>query len=160
EGFSQAQVLTILDTTLGPIGSPKPPMPIAYGRSTATFPTANTTLNSTVNTTVTDGVINILDATVGFDDYAVIVRDLVLGAFTSSATLPGPNSTSTYTATNIPISFQINVTGEWEQGAGAVTMGILISNAGLANTLVYSGSPPRVTNYTLKVTSFTGNANY
>jgi hypothetical protein len=154
-GFTQAGVQNFLDTTLGPIGSPEPPMPILYPRSSSLFPTPNTTLDSLVNTVVTEGETNVLDATVSYDSGAVIVQDFVFGLFSNNISLPASqNGVATYSATSIPFSCQLNLDGDLYPALGTASVSIAVTNTGMGN-LTYP-----TTNYAIGVLTLNGTAEW
>lgn len=65
-----AGVTTVLDQTLGPVGSPLPGMPVPWLQPTNSFPTPGSSYDSIMNTVVdsTSGTTNVLDDTVSFTD--------------------------------------------------------------------------------------------
>jgi hypothetical protein len=161
---AEGRVASLLDQTLGPVGSPRPPMPVAWQRTTNSFPTPQASYKSIVNTIVdtTTGQTNVLDATVSFPGTSFAIRDLSLGVFSNSIAPPAAHGTATFTATNVPISFQLASSGIWfpASGTGAVTM--VISNTGnWSQTLTnMSGNPPPVTNYIVTVTGLTSRSTW
>jgi hypothetical protein len=152
---AQGRVASLLDFTLGPVGNPKPSMPIPWNRSDYLFPNTNTTYNSVVNTVVdkTTGHTNVLDAAVGFTNLSLSVRDLMVGGFPYPIVPPAAGGSQIYTATNVPISFQIVNFGAATPHAGTCSVTMQISNTGLWSLTLtnMSGTPPPVNIYTLRL---------
>jgi hypothetical protein len=153
-------VTTLLDATLGPVGSPKPGMVVPWVRTNGLFPTANTTLTSVSNLVVADGATNDLSATVSFnvDGTVILISRLNLGPFSNSIALPGANSTATFKGTNVPLSFQLSVNGTAFPESGTASLTMAISNTGSSSPTLYFGTneaqPP--TNFTVLMTAFSG----
>ena len=150
----------LLDETLGPVGSPRAGMPILWGRSSNQFPTPNTSYGSTVNTVVDPNTqqTNDLDAkvTFAFGSTLVPVKDVQIGPYPSPISPPAsPHTTATYTATGVPVSFEISNSLGWLPATGTGNISMIISNTGSANpSLYYPSGSPQQTYYTVQVTAF------
>jgi hypothetical protein len=157
QATSSGFVNTLLNTTLGPVGSPKPGMPVLWKRPTNSFPTPNTTFGSLVNMVVTNAVTNDLSATVSFPfgTATISLEGLSLGIFSNSIALPSPNGTATFIASNVPLSYLLNVSGTLYPASGAASLTMVVSNTGSASPTIYYGSnPPPQTYYTVQMTAF------
>ncbi len=148
---------TLLDQALGPVGTPKPGMPVPFTRPTNSFPTPGSYYNSIVHSVVNNGVSNDLSATVSFTfpGVTIPIGYVSLGTFPNSIALPPANATSTYTASNVDITFQLSVNGTWFPASGTNTsMTMVISNTGSANPGLNYTNPPPQTYYTVQMTAF------
>ncbi len=135
-----AEAATVLDQTLGPIGSPAPQMPIPWLRPGTLFPTPDSGYVSVVNTVVDGGATNDLDDTVSFSPF-LWVRDLSLVNLTNPIAPPAVNDSATYTNDTALLNLQVSDDGVnflTEQQA-SVSMQVLISNSNspAGSTTVY-----------------------
>ena len=155
---AQSRVGSLLDQTLGPVGNPRPPMPVPWTRPDNSFPNTNTTYKSIVNIVVdtTTGHTNVLDAAAGFTNLTLTLRDLVVGGFPNPIAPPAVHANATFTATNVPITLQIVNGGTISPSAGTGAVMMVISNTGTwSQTLTnISGNPPPITIYTLQLAAF------
>ncbi len=137
---------TFLDHVLGPVGSPRPQMPIPWLRSSGEFPSTNSGYGSVQNT-VTDGTgTSVLDDTATFAVPGLgtcYVRDLVLKGLDNSISPPSPAGTSaTYSAANTALSFQFSSNGVNyydETPTGPGTLAVTITNNGPIGSLTSYG---------------------
>jgi hypothetical protein len=158
-------VTTLLNTTLGLVGSPNPGMMVPWKRTNGFFPTASTTLTSVSNVVVDSltGNTNDLSATTSFTFGSTVIpiSRLTLGPLSNSIAPPPANSTATFNAPNVPLSFQLAVNGTAYQASGTASMTIIISNTGSASaTLYYGTNAQSQTYYSLQMTAFSGSGTW
>jgi hypothetical protein len=109
-----AGVTTLLDQTLGPVGSPLPGMPVPWLRPTSSFPTPDSGYDSIMNTVVdpTSGTTNVLDDTVSFKVPTLgtlYVRDISLGNLQNPISPPPYFGTNYYNPTNTMATMALSV---------------------------------------------------
>jgi hypothetical protein len=139
-----AEAATVLDQTLGPIGSPAPQMPIPWLRPSTLFPTPNSGYGSVVNTVVDGGVTHVLDDTVSFTVPGLgtlYVRDLSLGNLPNPIAPPAVSGSTTYAANTSLLNLQIssdNVNFFPGQASGSLQVLISNTNSPTGSTTVYN----------------------
>jgi hypothetical protein len=112
----------VLDRALGPVGAPKDQMAIPWLRGADdSFPSMNSSYVSVANTVTSGSGTSVLDDTVSFvlpGGQTNYVRDLVLtGISNSISPPPTAGSSSTYSANQTVLSFQLSTNG----GGGGFT---------------------------------------
>jgi hypothetical protein len=122
----------LLDQTLGPVGSPIPPPPIAWLRPTNSFPTPDSTYNSVVNTVVDSGNTNVLDDTVSFTVPTLgtlYVRDISLGNLQNPISPPPYLGTNYYNPSNTIATMALSVDQQnWFTAEASGPASMTISN--------------------------------
>lgn len=138
---------TVLDQTLGPVGSPMPRMPIPWLRTSSSFPTGNSTYESTVNTVVSAQTgTSVLDDTVKFAVSGLgtlYVRDLVINGLSGVISPPvGAGNATTYSASTATLTCQVSTDGVNFTTASSVSPGQVqmeITNSGTSgSTTIYN----------------------
>ena len=150
--------LALVDTVLGPVGSPKAGMPVPWTRPSNLFPTPGTSYGSIVNRMASGTTTNDLDATMNFQlgpGIVVKIRNLQIGGFSNSIPTPPALGTAAFSQTNIPVSFELSTSGgAWYPASGTGVVSMAISNTALASTTISYLTPPPQTNFQLRLTGF------
>jgi hypothetical protein len=129
-----AAVNTLLDQTLGPVGSPLPGMPVPWLRPTNTFPTPDSSYDSSVNTFVdpTTGITNVLDDTVSFTngpEVLLYLRDISLGNLQNPIPPPPYLGTNYYNPSNTVATMELSLDGlNWFTAQANGPASVTISN--------------------------------
>jgi hypothetical protein len=133
----------LLDQTLGPIGSPLPGAPIAWLRTTNSFPTPGSSYNSLVNTFVdpSTGINNVLDDTVSFPNGTTTnyIRDFSLGNLGTSIAPPSQNNSAIYSSPSTVLNCELSVDGmSWNTSTAGGALTININNTtGIGSTSTF-----------------------
>ena len=130
-----AEAQTVLNATLGPVGSPANPMPVPWPRSSNLFPTPGTGYNSLVNRPSSG---SILDAVVNFstNTSTLYARDFAMSGLTNPISLPASSSSVNYTNTNTVLDLQLSI--DDTSFSSVVTTGLVVMS--ITNTNLPSGS--------------------
>ena len=125
---------TLLDQTLGPVGSPLSGMPVPWLRPTNSFPTPDSSYDSTMNTFVdpTSGTTNVLDDTVTFTNGTgfLYIRDISLGNFQNPIPPPPYLGTNYYNPPGTVAAMQLSVDGQnWFTAEASGPASVMISNS-------------------------------
>lgn len=124
----------LLDQTLGPVGSPNPPPPVPWLRSTNSFPTPGTAYNSVVNTVVdsSTGSTNDLDDTVSFAIPGLgtlYIQDISLGNLPNPIPPPPHLGMSTYSPPNTMVTMNVSYDDQyWYPATASGPASVTISN--------------------------------
>ena len=125
---------TLLDQTLGPVGSPLSGMPVPWLRPTNSFPTPDSSYDSTMNTFVDpiSGTTNVLDDTVTFTNGTgfLYIRDISLGNLLNSIPPPPYLGTNYYNPPGTVAAMQLSVDGQnWFTAEASGPASVTISNS-------------------------------
>jgi hypothetical protein len=132
-------VSSLLDATLGPIGSPLPGLPVEWLRSNTLCPAPGSAYVSVLGTNSSGGSLDAISFPGGPVTY--YARNFVHTNLTNPIQPPPPNTAATYSAPNTLVTFELSQDGQnWGSATATGPVSITISNTtavGSAGTSTY-----------------------